>query len=346
MTKRLLIAVLTATVVLATAVTSAAAGDPFLAPPGNYLTVDSYDVRETPAAAVIELSSPPGNFSSLLWGYEAGAVSNLNAYDIGPTGAGPVAPVASCVPSGGTIPPISNGRGVAFDPLDGNLWISRLTGFLGDGLIHKITPPNVSPGICPEINVIPFGDGPGGVIQDDIGALDVDEATKHLWVAGYLPVLVGTVLQNYIYKVNRNNGEIINFCWTPPGPFPGNDTLTVFRSRDLPGSSKYLLTDAEEFTPTAPIRVIDQASCHDGLMAEVVATFPKTVGMTGIDFEWPGLLNTDGPFQQFRNHGDAPFATFTPMGVTGPPGLEDISLCGFRAEFGGDGNDKCPYTLP
>ena len=44
----------------------------------------------------------------------------------GPVSGNPM--VASCVPNGPDIPATSNGRGVAFDPLDGNLWISRLTG--------------------------------------------------------------------------------------------------------------------------------------------------------------------------------------------------------------------------
>jgi hypothetical protein len=308
-------------------------------PAGTAWEVESYDLKETPAGPVALANTPPGNNSTLLWGYEASfGNSRVLSYNIGPpTMAGPF-----CVPDAAAGGPTGNGRGVAFDPLDGNLWISRLTGFTGDGLIHKITPPNVTPVVCPQVDVIPFGDGPGGLIQDDIGAIDVDEATKHLWVAGYIPVLQNAVLKSFIYKVNRNNGEIINFCWTPPGPFPGNDTLAVFRSTKLPGSSKYLLTDAEEFTPTAPIRVIDQASCHDGLQAEVVATFPKSRGMTGIDFEWPGLLNTD-LFSLFNN-GDQPFAMSVAHGPFGNTvTMEDLSLCAYRAKFGGDGNDKCPY---
>jgi hypothetical protein len=64
--------------------------------------------------------------------------------------------------------------------------------------------------------------------------------------------------------------------------------------------------------------------------------------VTGIDFEWPGLLNTD--LFNLWNNGDQPFTSSTFIGPTDAPfGLEDISLCGFRAKFGGDGNDMCRY---
>jgi hypothetical protein len=315
-----------------------AADGPAILPDGMVWAVESYDVNEVPAAPVT-LSTPPGNGSRLLWGYEASfANSRVLSYDIGP----PVVAGPFCVPDAAAGGPTGNGRGVAFDPLDGNLWTSRLTIFAGDGLIHKITPPNVTPGVCPQVDVIPFGDGPGGVVQDDIGAIDVDEASKHLWVAGYLPVSVQGLLRAFIYKVNRNNGEIINYCWIPPGPLDGNDTLTSARLPGLPGSGRYLLTDAEEFTPTAPIQVLDQADCHDGQMVVPVTSFAKNQGMTGIDFEYPGLLNTN--LSALFNNGNQPFTTATPHGPFGnSTTVEDISLCAFRAKFGGDGNDKCPY---
>jgi hypothetical protein len=64
--------------------------------------------------------------------------------------------------------------------------------------------------------------------------------------------------------------------------------------------------------------------------------------MTGIDFEWLGLLNTDLHFAYIN--GDQPFATTTLLGPTGAVfGLEDIALCAYRAKFGGGGNDGCPY---
>jgi hypothetical protein len=311
------------------------------------LDLDPSVIVETAAPPVEDHHTPPDNFSRILWGYEASLTARLLAYNIGP----PVTPIANCFPDPVAIGAVSNGRGVAFDPLDGNLWITRLTGFIGDGFIHKVTPPNVTPGICPRVDVIPFGDGPGGVIQDDIGALDVDEATKHIWAAGYTPRLVPAVpgLRSFIYLVNRNNGSIIRFCHVPfGGGGVGNDTLSVFRATDLPGSSKYLLTDAGE--PVTPnngntLLVIDQADCHSGAAVTPVAMVPKSVPMTGIDFEWPGLLSTT--LTTLHDHDDFPFTANTFLGFMSPSGsVEDISLCGFRAVWEGDGiggNDRCPY---
>jgi hypothetical protein len=112
----------------------------------------------------------------------------------------------------------------------------------------------------------------------------------------------------------------------------------------LPGSGQYLLTDGADFFPGFPLKVIDTASCHDGREATVVASFGNTHGLTGIDFEWPGMLSSSGPFGELWNDGDQPFTSPTLLGSSGAPfGIEDVSLCGFRAKFGGDGNDMCPY---
>jgi hypothetical protein len=235
---------------------------------------------------------------------------------------------------------------VAYDPLDGNLWITRLTFFVGDGLIHKVTPPNVTPGTCPQVKVIPFGDGPGGLIQDDIGALDLDQGSKHIWAAGYAPISVsGGPARNYLYLVDRNNGKILQSCFIPANLLNGggfNDSLTYARLKGLPGSGQYLMTDGGEFFAGSPLEVIDTAGCHDGKEAAVVATFFTAHGLTGIDFEWPGLLSADPYF--LYNDGNQPFTSSTVIGPTNATfGLEDISLCGFRAKFGGDGNDGCRY---
>jgi hypothetical protein len=309
------------------------------------VNVESYAVVEGPEELILETHSPPQNFKRTLWGYNAAATAApLHQYTIGPTGGAPVVQNATCVPTHTAGFAVSqNGRGVAFDPLDANLWNTHVNAvFIGDGFIHKNTPPPA----CTPVTSIPFHDGPGGTVQDDIGALDVDEATKHIWAAGYKPIaLIGPppALASFFYKVNRNTGEVIDSCWIPfRGGGVGNDTLAVFRSTKFPGSSKYFLTDAgEDNTVPNSLALIDQADCHDGLQVTPVAEFPKTNGMTGIDFEWPGLLSTN--LFTFFNNGDAPFAASTPIGATN--GLvEDISLCAFRAKFGGDGNDKCPYA--
>lgn len=323
---------------LAFAVSAGAADNPALPPASAILSVDSYDLTDTLAepAGV----GPPGNDRTLLWGYEANfGSSRILSYNIAP-----YALEADCVPD-----VTANGRGLAYDPLDGNLWITRLTVFAGDGLIHKVIPPNAFPGTCPEVKVIPFGDGPGGKIQDDIGALDVDPGSKHIWAAGYAPITLdgGLSLRNYFYLVNRNSGKIIQSCYTPPNVLNGlgfNESLTYARLRGLPGSGQYLLTDGGAWFPGSPLEVIDTSSCHDGRQATVVTTFLTTHGLTGIDFEWPGLLNADLISGSLYNDGNQPFASSTFIGLTGAPfGLEDISLCGFRAKFGGDGNDGCHY---
>src|SRR3989449_5875270 len=328
---------------LAVAVGPAPGDDPTLPPLSAVLRRESYEMIDTLADPVSALDPPPGgkSNSTLLWGYEASFGSaRILSYQLAPFAPGP-----DCVPDLAAGGPTGNGRGVAFDPLDGNLWITRLTGFLGDGLIHKVTPPQVTPGTCQQVSVIPFGDGPGGTIQDDIGALDLDQGSKHIWAAGYAPIIVGLAPpRNYFYLVDRNNGKILQSCFIPANLLNGagfNDSLSYARLPGLPGSGQYLLTDGGEFF-AAPLKVIDTTSCHDGKQATVVGTFSTTHGLTGIDFESPGLLSSDTYF--LYNDGDQPFTSSTVIDPTGATfGLEDISFCGFRAKFGGGGNDGCPY---
>jgi len=343
--------VLLATALLGLAAAVGAGGadqNPALPPVASILTRDTYNLTDTRADPVALPVAPPGNNSTLLWGYEAEATgARIISYDIGPGGLGPLTQGASCVPThtAGFLTS-EDGRGVAFDPLDGNLWNTELLFplFIGDGYIHKNTPPPA----CTPVAELPFGDGPGGTIQDDIGALDVDQGSKHIWAAGYFPISVdGGPARNYFYLVNRNNGQILQSCYieaTSAEPF--NDTLAYARLKGVPGSGQYLVTDGGEFEPEDPLKVIDTSSCHNGREAKIVATIVKTRGMTGIDFEWPGLINADGslaPFSQnLYNNGDYPWSSTTPLGNTNTPfGLEDISVCGFRAKFGGDGNDMC-----
>ncbi len=299
--------------------------------------MDELTVTDAPLDPVLA-DPPPGSSSTLYWGYGAAFVSApLNAYRAIP--GNPL--VASCVPSGPDIPASSNGRGVAFDPLDGNLWISRLTVFSGDARITKVTPPNVSSGVCPEITSL-LVHYQGGIPpeQPGFGALDLDQGSKHIWAAGYIPVLISGMFRNYFYLVNRNNGLIIQSCYLPAAAFQGNDSQTYARLAGLPGSGQYLITDNGEVTPTDPLLVIDTADCHNGQQVTPVASFSKARGMTGIDFEWLGLLNTD-LFVSYNN-GDQPFTTTTVLGPTLAL-IEDISVCGYRAKFGGSGNDGCPY---
>jgi hypothetical protein len=213
-------------------------------------------------------------------------------------------------------------------------------------MIHKVPPPNVSPGTCPEITSLVLHTKDGEAIQPDMGALDLDEATKHIWAAGYFPVSTGGELRNYFYLVDRNNGLILHSCFVPVfSDEPFNDSMTVYRDRSYPNASdKFLITDGGEFFDRK-IVVIDQATCHRGEEAKIAATYVLDHGVTGIDLEWPGLLNTDT--QMLYNNGDKPFAAGQLYGSTNPSfTIEDISLCAFRAKVGGDGSDRCPYTIP
>lgn len=280
--------------------------------------------------------------STLYWGYEMSfGASRLIAYRAIPGNP----QEAQCVPDGPHVPVTSNGRGLAFDPLDGNLWISRVDlAFVGDARIHKVTPPNVTPGICPELESL-LVHYRGGVPpeQKAFGALDTDQASKHIWATGWDPVLIDGQLRNYFYLVNRNNGLILHSCWMPAsGLFQGNDSLAYARLQGLPGSGQYLITDNGAFNGTDPLLVLDTTQCKNGKQITPVYQFPKAQGMTGIDFEWMGLLYVN--IFQVRNAGNQPFAEpHQFLGPTGTAYTNDIAVCGYRAKFGGDGNDGCPY---
>ena len=309
-------------------------------PVAPQLILSSYIVPEIPAAPVPFSAPLPAGPSRdpIVWGYEASAgVSRILAYDVGPG----VTPVADCMPPG--TPGISNGRGLAYDPQDGNLWYSAVTfdgSFAGDGFIRKTTPPQT--GSCTLVTQIPFGDGPGGTLQDDIGAIDIDGESRHLWVAGYNLRNVNGERRSYLYLVNRNNGSIMRSCWLPWGSGGiGNDTLTYARLDGLPGSGQYLLTDAGEVhTLPDSLAVIDVNDCKGGARVTPVASYPKVVGMSGIDFEWPGLLATDNA--ELFNLGGPPFSSASSYGMWGNTSdMEDITVCAAKAQLGDV--QTCPY---
>lgn len=337
------VVVAAAVIGLAYGASARADGNPLTPPAGSSFQVDSgYTLSDTLADPVAD-PAPANSFSHLLWGYEANFTnSKITAYTFAPYSV-----VGSCVPTGPNIPPTSNGRGVAYDPISGDLWITRLTGFAGDGMVHLVTPPNVTPGTCKEIKSLTVHPKDGQPVQKDYGAADVDNKSKHIWLAGYFPVSSGGALRNYFYEVNRNNGLILQSCFVPVFSDGFNDSLTVMKHTDLPGSAEYLVTDGGEFFGTAE-KVIDQATCHLGAEATVVSSTNTDHGVTGTDFEWPGLLNANET--TLFNNGD--YATplwgpGVPLGPTGATfGTEDISLCGYSATFGGDGSDQCAYTTP
>lgn len=259
-------------------------------------------VLPTGASAAHSPTAPPE-----LWGYAAASGSApIGNYDIAADTF-----VGSCVPT-----PTDNGRGMAFDPLDGNLWYTfvRSDGsFNGDGFIHKADTS------CNPVASIPFRDGPGGVVQDDIGAMDVDPEDANLWVAGYKPV--GG--QSLLYKVDRSSGAVLQFCSVPfAGGGEGNDTLAVAELDGLGGSGKYLLTDAGEVL--TGLLVVDTADCVSGDPVTPVTTYTLPVGVTGIDYEGGELIATD--LARIYDLGGPPFGAVGATMTTSGLALEDITL--------------------
>jgi uncharacterized repeat protein (TIGR01451 family) len=159
--------------------------------------------------------------------------------------------------------PYNNGRGVAYDPTDGNIWNSEVDSFNGDGVIHKNPPLG-----GPDITTIP---DPGGVNGPGIGALAYDSETNVLWAAAYQPING----QSLLYELDPSNGDVLATCQVPfQGGGEGNDTLVVAHPLDL-GAKKVLLTDGGEILST--LFAIDPETC------QVVKTYSIPVGATGID---------------------------------------------------------------
>jgi hypothetical protein len=265
-------------------------------------------------AAAHATHAPPG---TKLWAYQSNVppTARIYQYDIGTDTF-----EADCLPT-----PSGNGRAIAFDPQDSNLWYA----FVGpaDGFIHKTTPPPA----CTPVGQIPFGDGPGGATQDDIGALDLDPGSNRLWAAGYTPVANRQVL----YEVTASNGAILRACSVPKALFDpgGNDTLAVTEHATGLPAGTYLLTDAGEFSTLDPLQVVDASSAgaYSGPASvppcTIVATFDPPVGLTGIDFLDPldDLIGTD--LNLIYDFGSAPYLLVDAL-MPALPGtsLEDVSV--------------------
>lgn len=283
------------------------------------------------AAFLIVLAIAPAAHAAIaapgttLWGYETSGEEEgsgsgrILSYDIGADSLGPS---HSCDPD-----PTGDGRAIAYDPIDGNLWYSYLNEFGGDGpgLILKETPP-ASDDTCKTVGFIPFGDGPGGAIQDDVGALDVDPDDGNLWASGFFRDGDGNA---NLYKVNRDTGAIMDRCKVTglSGSPGGNDSLTVAKLSGLGGSGKYLLTDAGDlFTQSDDLFAIDTADCTGGALVTPKQTYSPTipVGMSGLDYEQDQLIATNT--QSIYSLGQPPFDT--PGSSVVPTGseLEDIAV--------------------
>jgi hypothetical protein len=265
--------------------------------------------------------APPG---TKLWGYEASnSPSRILQYDIGSDMF-----ETSCLPPGSL-----NGRGIAFDQGDGGfLWYTFVTGgtFLGDGLIHKTSLPPA----CANLGQIPFGDGPGGDDQDDIGAVDLDPDNGNLWVAGY-HTAPATTNHQVLYQVNKSTGAILKACWVPyQGTGEGNDTLAVRKNLPGPPPGTYLLTDGGENENTDSLYAVDAASAANYTAplavppCTIAAVYDPVVGLTGIDFEDVSpfdLIATD--LQLIYDLDGPPFTAIQAMMPALPTvTLEDITL--------------------
>src|SRR6266508_5481314 len=230
-------------------------------------------------------------------------------------------------------PGSQSGRGIGVDPGGGGfLWYTFVTPaptFLGDGLIHKTSLPPA----CANMGQIPFGDGPGFVDQDDIGALDLDPDNGDLWVAGSHEWPTGTNHQ-VLYQLNKSSGAILKACWVPDqGGFEeGNDTLAV--KKTLPGqpAGTYLLTDGGTSHNTEMLYAADAASATSYTTPAAVprcaipVSYDPVVGLTGIDFEETSPFDLIGTDLQFIYDLDGPPFTGIQAVMSAAPTLTLIDI--------------------
>ncbi|MDQ1146580.1 DNA-binding beta-propeller fold protein YncE [Bacillus sp. SORGH_AS 510] len=258
-----------------------------------------------------------GNILSkgLLWAYDfaASGAASMRVWDLKTDTV-----ISTFVPGNGTY---GNGRGVAFDPSDGFIWTTRVTGVggFGDGFIHKNNPLTGE-----EILTIP---DPGGVNGPGIGALDMDPDDCTLWAAVYLPILKNDpeteqqVLVSRFYNLNPRNGKVIKIIEIPFQGDPsidGNDTLAIARPSDL-GGKKVILSDAGE--------IRNQLFAVDVNTGMILKTYTLPVGVAGIDEdENTGDLIVTDVFSNFYNLGPAPYNTIIGILDNLSHSVEDISL--------------------
>jgi hypothetical protein len=266
--------------------------------------------------------SPPG---TKLWGYEASNFpSRILQYDLATDMF-----ETSCVPPGSM-----NGRGMAFDPGGGFLWYTFVTpagSFLGDGFVHKTSPPPA----CANLGQVQFGDGPGGVDQDDIGAIDLDPDNGNLWIAGYREWPLATNHQ-VLYEVAKTSGAILKACWVPDqGEIEeGNDTLAVTTTLAGQPPGKYLLTDGGTAHNTNLLYAAEASSATDYTTPAAVppctisAAYDPVVALSGIDLEETSPFDLIATDLQFIYDLDGPpFTTIQAVMSAAPTlTLEDVGL--------------------
>ncbi|MEK6281680.1 MAG: Ig-like domain-containing protein [Acidobacteriota bacterium] len=134
------------------------------------------------------------------------------------------------------------GRGVAYDPRDGNLWVAMNRGScstpsggtFGDGLIHKINSWDGSDiGAIPDpTNFDPTGTGFGGS-PSSLGAMDYDAQDNALYGVSFGAVCyaLNTNCHSWVYKLNADTGAVLWKTELAPG-INNSHTLAVERDQN------------------------------------------------------------------------------------------------------------------
>jgi hypothetical protein len=180
-----------------------------------------------------------------------------------------------------------NGRGMAWDGT--NLWYTVLgSGFLGDGLIHEVSPTGGA-----DIATMPDPYGAGG---RGIGAMKFDAPLPggHLWVESYIPVNN----EVEVSELSVPSGTVLASCELPfQGGGEGSDTFSLFTGNEF-------ATDGGEILTTLYFYHQPTAGSFGG--ACVQAGSPVTInGATGLNFASNGdCIYTNGGSTTYNGAGD------------------------------------------
>lgn len=175
-----------------------------------------------------------------------------------------------------------NGRGAAYDPTDGNIWVSTSA-----GPIYKIPPLGGA-----AITSIP---DPGGA---GISALCYDAEEHVLWASSY----VGS---NVVYKLNPTTGAVLS---TISIGGRDNDSLAVAHPADLNGEKVILVTGHDGYYGyPLPINLY----AFDVTTKTLVKTYliPRAITGIAIDPKTGDLIGRSTSSSSLFNFGPAPYST-------------------------------------
>jgi len=174
-----------------------------------------------------------------------------------------------------------NGRGVAYDPTDGNIWVTA-----ANGPIYKI-PPLGGAAITSILD--PLGAG--------ISALCYDSDEHVLWASSY----VGS---NVVFKIDSTTGNVLKKI-TIQGQ--NNDSLAVARPADLNGGKVILVTGHDGYyAQVPPVKLY----AYDTTTGQLVKTYllPKNVTGIAIDPKSSDLIGRNEQSSSLFNFGPAPYS--------------------------------------